>query len=483
MLLRAGFSIPLLLCAVLLSLARVPAIGAETAHVTELSLGIQDALRLAAEHSFARRAGEQRAELARERARLARRALLPSVGLSYGLSDTVSYGAGDQRERRIGLELRSPVYLGGTVSAAIRAEQRRAGEALQAAHDAHEELSYGTALLYIRLIAARTAMDVQNELRMIAVRELAVAARRRELGELTLYELVAVEIEAVAAEHEYDLAAERVRRSQLELATQLGFARPEEMLIRPGEALRSEYSGTGTEEYRLELLLAAARESGTEASLEAERAAAVDAYRLAQRAALPRIHVSLGVDAEHGQQRLREPGMRVGLELRAPLPAVPVSASVQAAQQGDQTRTRALTGSAEPGNNLEYGSSRRAALLELQIVEDAVEAARRSQRQEIINLSIAREHAITRAELADRALSLRRMHADIVAVQRELGEATQAVYLRAETAAAQARAEASSAATGILEAEVALRRSVGLPLEPWLQSMFVDRDDSTEDVQ
>ena len=491
MLLRAGSfipplsPIPPLVCAVLLSLAWVVETGAATPQTSEVSLGIQDALRLAAEHSVARRAGEKRAELARERARLARRAMFPSLSLSYGLSDTVSYGAADQRERRVGLEARGPVYLGGTVSAAIRGEQRRASEALQAAADAHEELSYGTTVLYIRLLAARTALEVHNELRVIAVRELAVATRRRELGELTLFELVAVEIEAVAAEHEYDLATERVRRSQLELATQLGFARPEEMLIQPREALRSEYggTGTGTEEHRLEQLLAAARESSTEASLEAERAAAVDAYRLAQRAAFPRVHVSLGVDAEHGPQGLREPGLRVGLEVRAPLPVVPVSASAQAAQQGTQTRTRAVTGSAEPGNYLEYGNSRRAALLELQIVGEAVEAARRSQRQEIISLSIARDHAVSRAKLAARTLSLRRMQADIVAAQRELGEATQAAYLRAETAAALAGAEAGSAATEILEAEVALRRSAGLPLEPWLHSMFVLRDDFTEEFQ
>ncbi|MFN2312674.1 MAG: TolC family protein [Spirochaetia bacterium] len=447
---------------------------------TEIELGIHEAIARAGDHSFALRAGEHQAELARERARLARRALLPTIGLTYGLSDTVSYGAGDQRERRIGLDLRAPVYLGGTVSAAIRAEQRRAAEALQAGSEAHDELVYTTTVVYLRLLGARAAMEIQHDLRVIAARELAVASRRRELGELTTQELLAVEIEALAAEHEYDLAAEGLRRSELEIATQVGLVRPEEMRVRPRETVRYEYRGMPAEEYRLERLMAAARESGTEASLAGERAAAVDAYRLAHRAAFPRVHVSLGVDAEHGQHRLREPGIRVGLEVSAPLPAAPISVSMQAAQQGEHTRTRAVSGSAEPGSNVEYGTSRRTALLELQIVDEAVETARRTQRQEVLQLNIAREHAITRADLAARAVSLRRQNADIAAMRRDLGEATHAEYLRAEATVAQARAEARQAVNEILETEVALRRSVGLPLEPLLQAMFVTL--SKEDI-
>jgi len=474
----------LVAAALLLGSGTAPHLCAKPRHGTEVELGIQEALRLASEHSFALHAGEKRAELARERARLARRALFPSLGLSYGLSDTVSYGAGDQRERRVGLELRTPVYLGGTVSAAIRAEQRRAAEALQAGYDAHEELSYSTTVLYIRLLAARTAMEIQGELRTIAVRELAVANRRRDLGELTSYELVALEIEAVAAEHEYTLAAERVRRSELELATQVGFARPEEMRIRPREAVAYEYRGMPAGEYRLERLLGAARESGTETALEAERAAALDAYHLAQRAAFPRVHLSLGVDAKHGSQRLREPGLRLGLEVSAPLPAVQISTSISATQQGEHSRTRAVSGTAEPGQHLEYGTSRRTALLELQTVDEAVSAARRAQRQEIMRLAIAREHALRQAELAARGLELRRRHADITTVRRELGEATHADYLRSEAAAAQAEATARQAVAEILEAEVALRRTAGLPLEPLLRAVFIQPANSnTESMQ
>lgn len=443
---------------------------------TEVELGIQEALHLAEEHSFAVQAGEKRSELARERARLARRALLPSVSLSYGLSDTVSYGAADQRERRVGLELRTPIYLGGTVNAAIRAEQRRATEALQAGFAAYDELSYTTTVLYIRLLTARATMAIQDELREIAAREFAVAGRRRELGELTAYELLAVEIEALAAEHEYSVATERERRSQLELATRVGFARPEEMLMRLREAVRYEYRGMPAEEYRLGRLLAAARESGTTAALDAERAAAVDAYRLSQRAAFPRIHLSLGVDAEHGRQRLREPGVRVGLELSAPLPAMPVSASFTASQHGEHTRSRGVSGTADPGQNLEYGTSRRTALLELQTVEQAIEEARRTQRYEITGLVIAYEQAVARANLAAQVLELRQQQASISLVRRELGEATHAEYLRAAATTAQAQTEARNAVTAILEAEVALRRSVGLPLEPLLEAVFVPSD-------
>ena len=415
-------------------------------------LTLTEAVSRALQHNTAVRALEGELRIARSRARLARRDLLPTVTLGYSMMDSVRYAGPDTRSRRISVGVEQLVTSGGRRRANHRIESIRASAVEREYQEQIRGVTIATMEQIARVLIEEMAYTLFVRTHEVALDQLRIARAEFALGlvtrnDLTELELAVRSVELDAMESRHTLAGRRavVRRA-------LGLE--ESVIPRFSVRVDPEYRGSAD----LEALRTTDTPQRPLALFRAEThfAIAEQELRVARSAWFPSLQLGAELHASGDQFPLQEPGLSLTGSFRFGAPALPNDTRITVGTAAQDERTRALSATVHPGDGLNQFLSLASARLALEQNRDVV----RLTHQEIGDATSEAVERIellrNRIDLLRRRLELQRNISAIRDVQARLGEITRTRALEQGVETARTEVELLRTIAAMFAAELHL---------------------------
>ena len=393
------------------------------------------------------------------RYRISAREFLPRLSIGYSGLDSVSYGAADSRSRRLTLSAQQLVYSAGS---RIRGRKLRRME-LDIEELALVAAAERTALNVIELFGDYLLLQHQNAILQqtweLSQQQRDIAARELALGSVS--ELHYLEIDLLSRDLQLELQQARSRQQR----TQVRF----QQLLRIEQPSRSAPHGRIDSSFRgyidpasIEHYRARARTENIDIlRAEKELQAAVEQQRLARLSWIPEIRLNADVTSTADRFPLSEHGYSVGVTFEFAVPVVPAETTLSAGRHSATERSRSVSGTVRPGDNLDAIFSRASADIEV--------SRRRTRRDDLLQqsdstlteLTVELDHHHLALSLLEARGSVESRRSEIERLRLQLGEITRVAFLEAEIARARLSITLTQTVMALFRTEVAILQLSG----------------------
>ncbi len=393
------------------------------------------------------------------RYRVSAREFLPRLSISYSGLDSVSYAATDSHSRRLTLGVQQLVYSAGS---------RIRGRKLRRMQLDIEELALlaaaeRVALNVIELFADYLLLQHKNAILQqtweLSQQQREIAARELALG--TVSELHYLEIDLLSQDLQLELqqARSRQRRTKVRFQQLLRIEQPSQSA--PHGRIDTEFRGY-IDSAAIELYRARARTDNLDI-LRAQKdlQAAVEQQRRARLTWLPDIRLNADVTSSADRFPLSEHGYSVGVTFDFAVPVVPAETTVSAGRQSATERSRSVSGTVRPGDNLDAIFSRTSADIEVARKQTQHDDLLQQSDSALIELAVELDHHHLALSLLQARGSVESRRSEIERLRLQLGEITRVAFLEAEIARAHLSIALTQTVVALFRTEVAILQLSG----------------------
>ncbi|TVQ39127.1 MAG: hypothetical protein EA384_07640 [Spirochaetaceae bacterium] len=393
------------------------------------------------------------------RYRLSIREFLPTIAVAYSGSDSVSYGAPDSRSRRLTLSVQQLVFGGQRRIHSRRLRRTELNiEQLELLAEA-ERTTVDVIELFIEFLGLKQQNRILHETLELSRQQQSIAAEEFALG--TINELQLLEVDLMSRDLALELRQSESEKRQL----RAGLAQ----LLRLDLAATGEPHGSIDGRFRGHIdsrSIERHRARIAAANLDVLRAGhdlalAQEQQRRTRRFRVPDIRLRADVTSAADRFPLSEHGYSVGVSFDFAVPFIPTETTVSAGRQTPAERSRSLSGTLRPGDNID-------ALLDRSAVEIAVRRSR-TRHEEILlksqtafdRYAVELEHHRGALEILEARDEVETRRTEIERLRLQLGEITPVAYLEAEVARARLRIAITHSVVALFRTEVAILRLSG----------------------